>query len=200
MVAPAREQPPFDPRQIVASLERHRANYVLIGGLARVLRGCDEITTGVDITPAFGADSLERLAAALQELAATQTNRRRLEVTERLLSERPVIALTTAFGALNIVAKPAGVARGFIDLRRAATREDLGHGLRPYIASAGDLAGMAAALHRDQDIAVLPALRRIIELEVDRAQTIGPPQVRGPARHTSGLDLTPRRDGPKLTR
>jgi hypothetical protein len=34
---------------------------------------------------------------------------------------------------------------------------------------------MAAALQRDEDIRRLPELRRIMELEADRARTFGPP-------------------------
>ena len=49
-MSPAR-QPAFDPRAILASLERNGASYIIIGGLARVLRGAEEMTTGVDICP-----------------------------------------------------------------------------------------------------------------------------------------------------
>jgi hypothetical protein len=49
-MSPARK-PTFDPRAILASLERSGASYIVIGGLARVLRGADEITAGLDICP-----------------------------------------------------------------------------------------------------------------------------------------------------
>lgn len=183
----------FDPRAILASLERNRVVYVLIGGLARVLRGTDELTTGVDICPTFAPENVERLARAVSELDAVRGDGQALVLTEKAITEEPVIALASAFGALNIIGEPAGVPRGCVDLRRAATMENLGHGLQPYVASSGDLAGMAAALERDQDVARLPELRRIMELEVDRQQTIAPPAVRGPTRRapTRGRD----RDG-----
>jgi hypothetical protein len=183
-------EPVFDPRAIVSSLERHGVVYVLIGGLARVLRGADETTTGVDICTAYSPDNLERLTSAVAELGATRADGLELVLTDRAMSDERVIALSTGYGALNIVGTPAGVTRGCVDLRRAASRENLGHGLQPYVASAGDLAGMAAALHREEDIARLPELRRIMELEVDRRQTIAPPQpaVRGPVRHAHTLD------------
>jgi hypothetical protein len=78
-------------------------------------------------------------------------------------------------GEVKVVLAPAGVPRGFVALRGAASKENLGHGLQPYVAAVGDLAAMAAALHRPHDIARLPDLRRIMELEVDREQTISPP-------------------------
>jgi hypothetical protein len=42
-----------------------------------------------------------------------------------------------------------GSRRGYPDLRRAASREPVGRGLRPPVASAADLAGMLGALERE---------------------------------------------------
>lgn len=38
------EPAPFDPYALLRALERHQVAYVLIGGLARVLHGSDEVT------------------------------------------------------------------------------------------------------------------------------------------------------------
>ena len=54
----------------------------------------------------------------------------------------------------------AGTRKGYEDLRRGATREHLVGGL------VADLARIAAALGRNQDLVRLPGLRRILELEV----------------------------------
>lgn len=86
-----------------------------------------------------------------------------------------MINLKTTAGELKLVPAPAGVPGGFTDLRRAATREHLGHGLQPLVASTADLAGMAAALNRDQGAARLPELRRIMELEVEREPVAASP-------------------------
>ena len=167
-------QPEFDPRGILAALERNYVDYVLIGGLARVIRGADEITHDVDITPSFARDNLARLAQALEELDARRTDRGKLVIDDTAL-EGELVTLSTAAGPLNIVGVPAGASRGFVDLRRAATKEHIGHGLQPLVASTGDLARMAAALQREEDIRRLPELRRIMELEADRAITLTPP-------------------------
>lgn len=174
-MSPSRK-PSFDPRAILASLERSGANYILIGGLARVLRGADEITTGLDICPSPTAENIERLARGLAELRAARTDGFELAITEQSLTDEPVVELSTPFGELKIILAPAGVPRGFVALRGAASKENLGHGLQPYVAAAGDLAAMAAALQRPQDIARLPGLRRIMELEVDRERTIAQPE------------------------
>jgi hypothetical protein len=168
-------RPQFDPRAILAALERNYVDYVLIGGLAQVLRGADHRTAGVDICPSFAAANLKRLAAAAGELDARRVDDRPLEVTDAALGNEPVITLATSAGLLQIVGSPQGAPKGYVDLRRAATKEHLGHGLQPLVASVGDLARMAAALHRDQDVARLTQLRRIMELEVDRQQTLKQP-------------------------
>jgi|GEM_PF-1571564 len=177
----ARGDDTFDPRMIIAALERNYVDYVIIGGLARVLRGAYETTRGVDICPSLGPGTVERLQRAATELGAKPSAGRRAVFDERALGSREVIAFTSNAGELKVIPSPVGAADGFLDLRRAATREDLGQGLRPLVASTGDLARMAAALRRDEDVARLPELRRIMELEVDREAILAAP-VRGPAR------------------
>jgi hypothetical protein len=191
-MSPSRK-PSFDPRAILASLERSGANYIVIGGLARVLRGADEITTGLDICPSPTVENLERLTRGLTELRAARTDGFELTISEQSLSDAPVVELSTPFGELNIVLAPAGVPRGFVALRGAASKENLGQGIQPYVAAAGDLAAMAAALHRPQDLARLPELRRIMELEVDREHTI-----RSPVASTARLASLGARRGPRI--
>jgi hypothetical protein len=171
----------FDPRAILAALERNYVDYVLIGGLARVLRGADEVTAGVDICPSCAPGNLERVGTALGELTVA-VGGKAPRLDDETLAAQPVVAFTTAAGPLNLIASPAGAPNGFVDLRRTATNEDLGHGLRPLVASTGDLARMAAALGRDQDLERLPDLRRIVELEVDRQRALAAPSRPGTAR------------------
>ena len=53
-------------------------------------------------------------------------------------SPEAVIRAASPAGELKIVPEPEGT-RGYDDLRRAATREPLGRGLRPSVVSTGDL-------------------------------------------------------------
>ncbi len=177
----------FDPRGLLSALHRNYVNYVLIGGLARVIRGTDEITSGVDVCPSLRPDNLERLGKALEELEARRTDRRRLTLDEETLASEPVIRLRTSMGELKLVAEPAGTRRGFEDLRRGATREHIGEGLRPQVASVADLARMSAALahelgqERGREAEQLRALeiersrelRRIMEAEFGLQRTLG---------------------------
>jgi hypothetical protein len=78
--------------------------------------------------------------------------------------EGDFVELFTDRGEVKIVGEPIGT-RGYEDLRRAATREPLGRGLRPSVASTDNLARMLAAWRREQDRAKLRQLRQLAELE-----------------------------------
>ncbi|MDQ3162093.1 MAG: hypothetical protein M3Q92_04570 [Actinomycetota bacterium] len=156
--------PAFDPIGIFKALDRARAEYVVIGGLARVLQGTDELTDGVDVVPAMREQNLRRLDVAFGELNA----RRRDGKKNLALADVDVLDLETDLGELKIVPEPAGT-RGYDDLRRAASREHLGSGVRVAIASVGDLARMTAALGREPDEPALRMLHRIAEIDRSRS-------------------------------
>jgi len=157
-------EPRFDPLGLLAALDRHRVAYVVVGAFARVVHGADELTRGVDIVPSLRTENLRRLEEALDDLEAQRTDGKQLALNDVDPAEEPVIELQTARGELKIVPQPEGT-RGYEDLRRAATREPLGAGLRPSVASVGDLARMLAALGREEDQARLRSLHRLAELE-----------------------------------
>jgi len=163
-----------DPRSILTGLQAAGVPCVVIGGLARVARGSDEVTKGVDICPSLLPANLARLQAALTDMDAARRDGHELTVDEAHLRAEPVIELSTAFGELKLVATPAGVPRGYEALRAGASTEHLGGGLRPEIASTGDLIAMSAALRRDEDLKRMPALRRILQLEADPAGLVAP--------------------------
>jgi hypothetical protein len=159
------DRQPFDPYALLTALERQRVTYILIGGFARVIQGTEELTDGLDLVPSLRTENLRRLALALEDLIAERADRKRLALDEATIGDEPVIALQTSHGELKIVPEPAGTRGGYDDLRRAASREPLGRGLRPSVASVGDLARMLAALGREQDRPPLQQLRHLRELE-----------------------------------
>lgn len=154
----------FDPLGLFAELNRQKVTYLLIGGLARVLQGADELTQGVDITLPLGEENLRRLGLALEGLNARPRDRRRLGMQERLERGDEVIPFQTDKGELKLVPVPAGT-QGYDDLRRRMSREYLGHGVRVAVPSIDDLSRMVGAMGRDQDIERLLAMRRLAELE-----------------------------------
>lgn len=80
-----------------------------------------------------------------------------LVLDEASIRDQEALELRSLSGHLKVVLEPVGTRSGYDDLRRAASREPLGHGLRPSVAWVGDLARMAAALGRDQDRGPLSA-------------------------------------------
>jgi hypothetical protein len=167
----AEEPPKFDPYELLQGLDRHSVTYIVIGGFARVVQGTEEITRGLDIVPSTRGENVRRLDAALRELGARRADGQELELDEASIVEQQVIELITPHGQVKVVAEPAGT-RGYDDLRRAANREPLGRGVRPSVASIGDLARMLSALGREEDQGELRQLRRLVELERSRTRVI----------------------------
>jgi len=158
----------FDPIAVLQALDARRVTYIVIGGLGRVIHGSDELTDGIDVVPSTKEDNLRRLALALDDLNACAQDGKP-PLLERDLGRQPLLELTTDAGELKIVPEPAGT-RGYDDLRRAANREPLGHGVRPSVASLGDLARMLAAMDRQQDLEPLHTVRRLVELDRERSR------------------------------
>jgi len=166
------ERPPeFDPYGLLQALDRHRVTYIVVGGFARIVQGTEEITDGLDIVPSTREENLRRLDLAVRDVGARRADRRELTLDQETLAAQPVHELTTEHGELKLVPEPAGT-RGYDDLRRAANREPLGRGVRPSVASIGDLARMVSALGDEERIPQLLQLRRLVELELVRDRVI----------------------------
>jgi hypothetical protein len=149
----------FDPYATLHELEAARAQYVVIGALARVMQGADEVTRGLDITPLENVDNMRAVTSALARVGA-----------EMQAMDRPdrnparITRFEGPTGTIAIVRAPAGT-RGYEDLRRRAERLHVGDGLRPQVASAGDLVRMMETLARPDQSRALGLMRRVVELE-----------------------------------
>lgn len=151
----------FDPYELIGALQSRTVSFVVIGAFARVIHGTRELTDGLDITPSLREENLTRLERALDDLDARRADGKTLDLSD---VAAPVLKLETRAGELKLVPEPAGT-RGWDDLRRRASREPLGRGLRPQVASPDDLARMLGALDRDQDLERLLRLRRLMTLD-----------------------------------
>ena len=149
----------FDPYGALQALDRYDVSYIVIGAFARVLQGTEEITRGMDIVPSTREDNLRKLDAALREMNASEVEGRTLDL------------VATDFGEMKIVPTPDGT-RGYDDLRRGAKGEPLGRGVRPEVASIGDLARMASAYDRERYLPQVMQLRRLTALERGRSRGI----------------------------
>lgn len=61
---------PLGAPALLEVLERHRVQYVVVGGHAAEPHGSVRRTVDIDVVPRTTADNLERLAAALREVQA----------------------------------------------------------------------------------------------------------------------------------
>jgi hypothetical protein len=155
----------FSPESLLRAFEKHGVEYVLIGGLAAVLRGSPLRTSDMDICPKRSPENLTRLAAALREVDA----RIRTEgVPDGLpfardaafLGRVDLLNLVTKFGEVDISYRPAGT-EGFDDLARGAERFDLDGAIAP-VAALEDIIRSKEAANRPKDIAALPTLRTLL--------------------------------------
>ena len=64
------EPPLLDEPRILRTLNDHRVEYLIVGGVATRLHGAQRPTFDLDVVPITDADNLDRLAAALRELNA----------------------------------------------------------------------------------------------------------------------------------
>ena len=153
---------PFDPIAVLQALDQRRVSYVVVGALARVIQGSDELTDGTDVVPAMKDENIRRLELALTDLEARRADGRAISL-DRDLAPDGVLELATSAGELKLVPEPAGTA-GYDDLRRRARHEPIGQGLRPQVASVDDHARMLSVLSRDEDRQPLRTVQRMIEL------------------------------------
>jgi hypothetical protein len=95
----------FDPRKIIETLNRHRVDYVVIGGFAATLHGCPEQTYDLDIFYADQPDNRRRLLEALREIGAQWD----VPLTDAILQRQPVFALNSKLGDLDIFNRVLGL-------------------------------------------------------------------------------------------
>jgi hypothetical protein len=166
-------KPPFDPYAILEALEAERIAYVVVGAFARVVHGSAETTRGIDISPSLRDDDLRRLARVIDQLGGRGPDGGPITPEQLAAGERTAIA--TRAGELAILPTPWGT-RGYDGLRVRSNRENLGHGVRPPIASLADCVRMLDASERPLDRQRIQRLRRMMELErsLTRSRQRGP--------------------------
>lgn len=152
-------------RAIIALLDRHRVDYVVIGGIGARLWGSPLLTDDLDICPATDEANLGRLAAALDEAGA----RYRPSGLEEGAFTPPwderafgphlggSLAITCNLGWIDLWFRPDGTG-GYDDLiDRAATVEIAD--ARVKVASIDDIIRSKEASGRQKDLERLPHLR-----------------------------------------
>lgn len=150
----------FEPRRIVRELERAGVRYVLIGGLAAALRGSPRLIDApvVEVVPAQG--QAHTLESALDSLGAET---RPAGIDDDAIVARARYALARVGAQLWLTERPWGT-DGFTDLARDAEQIAVVRGLSMAVASAQDLARIAAAAPATSERAQAATLRAVARL------------------------------------
>lgn len=160
----------FRPDRILEVLIRREVRFVVIGGLAAQAHGSPSITGDMDICYARDGDNLDRLAQALDDLAAVRRglppdSPRMPPLDRRTLRAGGLFTLVTRFGDFDLLATP-DPGLDYERLRTHAVTATV-HGAAVQIASLDDLMAMKRAAGRPKDrieLEILGALRE----EIDR--------------------------------
>lgn len=153
---------------ILATLNRHRVKYVVIGGFAAILRGLPSVTIDVDIVPETSPANVDRLARALKELKA----KLRASGVDELLAiplDRHLfeqfsafVNLRTTHGDLDISLHPAAPDGLTFTYERLMERAEILEIPEPVpVASLDDVIASKTAANRPKDRAVLHLLEEL---------------------------------------
>jgi len=161
----------FDPERILAALERHGVDYVMVGGFASQLHGARRQTYDIDFVPAATEANDDRLASALRELDArlrvaglTDEEARQLPVTIDAATLRAFgsTTWTTDAGPLDVLRElpVTGGRRTFDELIQRSTDVSV-HGIVIHLASLDDIIDSKTHANRPKDHDALPELHNL---------------------------------------
>lgn len=160
-----RREPPLRALDLMASLTRHRVDFVVIGGYSLAAHGYIRGTKDLDIVPDPGRSNLKRLLTALGDLDAEHLAQGEFgpeelpELTLENFEGGGNWLLRTRFGRLDVMQYVEGM-RSYKQLRDGAIAPELpGFDQSPLFAGYNELIAMKQAAGREED------LRDIAELE-----------------------------------
>ena len=130
-----------------------------------MLQGSDELTHGIDLDPvARSARTSNGSRAHSSKLNARRVDGDPLELATLDTDRDPVVELASDAGEIKIVLEPAGT-RGYDDLRRRATREPIGEGLRPPSPTPATSSACSKPTAANTTAIVIETMQRAIELD-----------------------------------
>lgn len=159
------EPPALHPETIAEILDRHRVEYVLVGGFAANLHGAVRPTQDMDVTPQTTVENLERLAAALQELGAgirvdELPEGIAFDTSAEALRGIKMLNLRSPHGDIDLTFEPAGFPHGYDDLISHAEPHMVGS-IMIKVAAIGDLILSKETAARAKDLVALPELYQL---------------------------------------
>lgn len=138
----------FEPEQILAALNEHGVQYVVVGGFAVAAHGVVRATADLDLVVQLEWENAASLAAALTAIGARDLDDSRSAISQGSLIRRADRRLRTQHGEVHLLNEVDGVPR-YEELVPAAVIE-LG-GQRVPVARLADLKAMKGVSGRAKD-------------------------------------------------
>lgn len=149
------------------TLVEYEVEFIVVGGVAAVLHGAPVNTFDIDIVHARSAVNIDRLLAALNAMDAFYRGRPGppLAPTKAHLESAGHQLLVTRFGPLDVLGT-VGDSRAYVDLMPHTVEHALGQ-ISIRVLDLETLIEIKEFVGRDKDLAVLPVLRRTLQLSKD---------------------------------
>ena len=157
---------PQKPRyfQLLELLSRHDVDFIVIGGVAAILEGVPITTLDLDIVYDRSPENLERLLEVLQAVEACYRDpagRHIVPTLEKLATIRMNL-LRTNLGPFDVLSSMTGAS--YEDLLDSTKTRQVGE-LRLRVLELAKVIESKELANRDKDKAVLPVLRKTLELK-----------------------------------
>jgi len=158
------ETPKFDFLPILRILSKHEVDFILVGGVAAAIQGAPVITLDLHVLYSTAVSSLIRLLMAIEELDGCY----RLQPENRLKPQLSHLVaggdnlLLTRFGPLDLLGR-IGNSRKYQDAGPHAIPIDIGQGLTVRVLDLETLIDVKEEAGGENDLAMLPVLRRTLE-------------------------------------
>ncbi len=151
--------------QQLATLTRHEVEFLIVGGVAAVLEGAPVLTLDLDILYLQTPENIGRLLQALEEMGARYRDPagRHILPDAAKLSTFEMSLLTTRLGELDVIRR-IGQALSYADLLPRTNEYEVS-GLRVRVLTLEAVIETKQQANRDKDHAMLPVLRRTLELK-----------------------------------
>ncbi len=166
------EPPPLDIDHILATLQHHHVEFVLVGGVAAIAYGAVRPTADLDCLARRSAENLERLAAAMRDLNARlrvkglsddEAARLPTPIDKETLGRMEISTWRTDAGDFDVLTDLRardGRRLRYEELIGRAETQDVG-GIAVHVAALDDVIASKEWADRPKDREALPELREL---------------------------------------